>query len=245
MIQKKITVIEFKRFKACNRFGNILRFVPMKILLAEDDLTTHKMLASVLTKFNYEVITTTDGEETWQMLMHPDAPQIVILDWFMPGMNGVEICRKFRKEHVSKPVYIIFLTARGDKENIIEGLEAGADDYVKKPFDKDELLARINVGRRIVELQNSLIEKEKLQGVIEMAGTVCHEMNQPIQVITGYSELMLLDLSEDNPLHKKIKIIGEQIDKLAMITEKLMRVTKYETKDYLESKIIDIDRASE
>jgi DNA-binding response OmpR family regulator len=217
----------------------------MKILVAEDDQTTRRMLESVLTKCNYEVITTTDGEETWEKLKHPDAPQIVILDWFMPGMDGVEICRKFRQENVTKPVYIIFLTARGDKKNIIEGLEAGADDYVIKPFDKDELLARINVGRRIVELQNSLIEKEKLQGVIEMAGTVCHEMNQPIQVITGYSELMLLDLPEDNPLYKKIKIIGEQIDKLAIITEKLMRVTKYETKDYLESKIIDIDRASE
>jgi signal transduction histidine kinase len=70
-------------------------------------------------------------------------------------------------------------------------------------------------------------------------------MNQPIQVITGYSELMLMDTSEDNPLYKKIKIISEQIDKLALITEKLMNVTKYETKDYLESKIIDIDRASE
>lgn len=78
-----------------------------------------------------------------------------------------------------------------------------------------------------------------------MAGTVCHEMNQPIQVITGFSELMLLDLPEDNPLYKKINIVGEQIDKLSIITEKLMRVTKYETKDYLESKIIDIDRASE
>ena len=217
----------------------------MKILVAEDDLTTRRMLESVLTKFNYEVITTTDGEETWNKLKRPDAPKLVLLDWFMPGMDGVEICRKIRQENLTKPMYIIFLTARGDKENIIEGLEAGADDYIIKPFDKDELLARINVGRRMVELQTSLIEKEKLQGVIEMSGTVCHEMNQPIQVIAGYSELMLMDISEDNPLYKKIKIISEQIDKLALITEKLMRVTKYETKDYLESKIIDIDRASE
>jgi len=217
----------------------------MKILVAEDDLTTRRMLESVLTKFNYEVITTTDGEETWNKLKRPDAPKLVLFDWFMPGMNGVEICRKIRQENLTKPMYIIFLTARGDKENIIEGLEAGADDYIIKPFDKDELLARINVGRRMVELQTSLIEKEKLQGVIEMSGTVCHEMNQPIQVIAGYSELMLMDISEDNPLYKKIKIISEQIDKLALITEKLMRVTKYETKDYLESKIIDIDRASE
>ncbi len=115
----------------------------------------------------------------------------------MPEMDGVEVCRRLRQMAAATPTYVILLTARGDKEDIIKGLEAGADDYIAKPFDNDELRARINVGRRIIELQAELVEKEKLQGVIEMAGAVCHELNQPMQVVSGVSELLMMDIQID------------------------------------------------
>jgi len=105
------------------------------------------------------------------------------------------------------------------------------------------LRARINVGRRIIELQKTLAEKEKLKGVIEMSGAVCHELNQPMQVVSGISEMLMMDVQDDNLLLGNIKTIKEQIYIMGEITKKLMRVTKYETKDYLKGKIIDIDKA--
>ena len=109
---------------------------------------------------------------------------LIILDWMMPGISGVEICRRLLQENPTKPMYIILLTARGGKDDIVEGLGAGADDYITKPFDLEELRARIDVGRRVVELQTAILEKEKLQVIFEMTGAICHELTQPMQAIS-------------------------------------------------------------
>lgn len=216
----------------------------MKILIAEDDNITRTLLERKLTEWGYEVVSTVDGNEAWKELQRTDAPKLVVLDWMMPGIDGVEVCRRLRQVETNLPAYVIFLTARDDNKDIVEGLDTGADDYITKPFERNELRSRINVGHRIIELQTSLLEKEKLQGVIEMAGSVCHEMNQPIQVISGYSELLMMDIEDDNPFYKKIKGIQEQIKRMGEITNKLMGITKYQAKDYLKSKIVDIDRSS-
>ena len=213
----------------------------MKILIAEDNLTTRRILETILIKWNYEVVSACDGNEAWEKLQEKDPPQLIILDWMMPGINGVEICRKLRQRDTAEPMYIILLTARDDKNDIVEGLGAGADDYIAKPFDKDELRARIDVGRRVVELQKALLEKEKLQVIFEMTGAICHELSQPMQAISGNSELMLMNLQKDNPLYKHVETIKEQVDRMGDITRKLKRVTRYKTKNYINSKIIDID----
>jgi phosphoserine phosphatase RsbU/P len=217
----------------------------MKILIAEDDAITRKALERKLVGWNFKVESFPDGSAAWEQLQRRDAPLLVILDWMMPGMDGIEICRRLRRMASKTPKYIILLTARDDKRDIIEGLDAGADDYITKPFDSDELFARIKVGRRMIELQASLAEKEKLDGVLEMAGAVCHEINQPLQVVSGISELLLLDLNKDDELYEKLKTIRKYIDQMARITQKLMRVTRYKTKDHLKGKIIDIDRSIE
>lgn len=216
----------------------------MKILIAEDNLTTRRILESVLVKWNFEVIVACDGNEAWEKLQQKDPPKIIILDWMMPGINGVEICRKLRRTDPVQPMYIILLTARDEKNDIVEGLSAGADDYIAKPFDKDELRARIDVGRRVVELQTALLEKEKLQVIFEMTGAICHELSQPMQAISGNSELMLMNLKKDNPLYKNAEIIKLQIDRMGDITRKLKQITRYKTKDYINSKIIDLDGAA-
>ncbi|NQT70299.1 MAG: response regulator [Desulfobacteraceae bacterium] len=216
----------------------------MRILIAEDDSTSRRILEAVLAKWGYDVVSVVDGAEAWEKLQSVDAPRLAILDWMMPEMDGIEVCRRLRQMETTTPTHVILLTARGDKKDIIEGLDAGADDYIAKPFDNDELRARINVGRRIVELQAALAEKEKFQGVLEMAGAVCHEMNQPMQVVSGVSELLMMDIQDDNPLYENIKTVQEQIDKMGAITNKLMGVTQYKTKDYLKGKIIDIDKAT-
>ncbi len=136
--------------------------------------------------WHYETVLANDGNEAWERLHEADAPQLVILDWMMPGMDGVEICQKIRKEEALQNIrqnekaqsrYIVLLTGRDNKKDIIEGLEAGANDYVTKPFDSGELRARIDVGRRVLELKSMLAKRidelqealshiKQLQGII-------------------------------------------------------------------------------
>ena len=131
----------------------------MKILIAEDDLTSRRILEAALTKWGYEVLSVSDGTEAWEKLQDADAPRLVILDWMMPEIDGVEICRKLRenKKNEEHYTYLILLTSKGSKENIVSGMEAGADDYVVKPFDQHELRVRIRAGQRIVQLQSELL----------------------------------------------------------------------------------------
>ncbi|MCX6865319.1 MAG: response regulator [Verrucomicrobia bacterium] len=125
----------------------------MRILIAEDDVTSRTVLALVLKRNGYEVMETRNGREAWQALQQPDAPQLVILDWMMPEMDGPTMLRQARTLQTDCPPYIIMLTAKCDKPDVIRGLDAGANDYVPKPFDPEELLARVEVGRRVVEMQ--------------------------------------------------------------------------------------------
>ena len=131
----------------------------MKILIAEDDPVSRRLLQAALSKWGYEVLVTTNGREAWELLQQPDAPSLFILDWLMPEMDGVEICREVRQIDALKSAYIILLTSRGAKEDIVQGLEAGADDYVTKPFDHGELRARVQVGTRVIALQNALAQR--------------------------------------------------------------------------------------
>ena len=130
----------------------------MRILIADDDLTSRLALAGVLKKRGYEVVATVDGAEAWDAIQQPEAPKLAILDWEMPGLAGVDVCRRARTIQSDQPPYIILLTSRGQKTDVVTGLEAGADDYLAKPFDPGELLARVDVGRRMVELQARLSE---------------------------------------------------------------------------------------
>jgi DNA-binding response OmpR family regulator len=128
----------------------------MKILIAEDDPVSRRLLQAALVKWGYDVVVTANGTEAWQALQNPDAPSLLILDWLMPEMDGIEVCREARQSPDHKSAYIILLTSRGSKDDIVNGLDAGADDYVTKPFDHGELRARVQVGSRVVQLQSAL-----------------------------------------------------------------------------------------
>lgn len=125
----------------------------MRILIAEDDFALRKIVQRLLTKWGYEVEAVCDGEEAWQSLQRPDAPSMVLLDWMMPGMDGVDICRRLRQTKRDIRPYVILLTGKDDKSDLIKGISAGADDYVTKPFDPDELRVRILSGQRVLALQ--------------------------------------------------------------------------------------------
>ena len=218
----------------------------MKILIAEDDSTSRTMLEAVLSKWGYEVTCTSDGDEAYAAFQQCDTPQLAILDWEMPKMDGPTLCRKLRGQERKDPLYLILLTSRGESGDIVRGLEAGADDYIAKPYDNEELRARVNVGRRMITLQNELREREKFQGVLEMAGAVCHELNQPLQSVSGFSELILMDMEAGDPNYERLKNIKMGIERLGELTRRIMKITRYQSKPYIgRSKIIDIERASQ
>lgn len=177
----------------------------MRLLVAEDDYTSMLMLQGIMEKWEYEVVTAFDGAEAWQVLRQVNAPQIAILDWEMPGLDGVELCRRIKGMDRENPIYTILLTARDSTDDIVEGLNAGADDYVTKPFDNNELLARIKVAERMVNVQQSLNEKvaelkhaldhvKTLQGILPIC-MHCHKIRNDDEAwqrlenyITSHSE---------------------------------------------------------
>jgi len=129
-----------------------------RILIAEDDPVSRRLLHSFLVKWGFEVVVATDGTEALRSLERLDSPRLAILDWMMPGLEGPQICERIRQESNRAYVYILLLTARSQKEDLLKGLESGADDYLTKPFDAQELRARLQVGQRILDLQDHLIE---------------------------------------------------------------------------------------
>jgi sigma-B regulation protein RsbU (phosphoserine phosphatase) len=134
----------------------------MRILVAEDDAVTRRILEVTLRGLGWDVVTASDGNAAWRLfetLKGEDAPELAVMDWMMPGLEGIEICRRLRATPGFELVYVILLTSRGDKEDLAAGLAAGANDYITKPFDPVELEARVRVGERMVKLQTSLADR--------------------------------------------------------------------------------------
>lgn len=130
----------------------------MRVLVADDDMTTRKMLAAMLCKWGYDVLAVDSGTAAWEALQRDDSPRLAVLDWVMPGMDGVEICQKVRQViPKDRYLYLILLTAKTSRQEIVSGLEAGADDYMIKPFDPSELQVRVGIGRRIISLHEELV----------------------------------------------------------------------------------------
>ena len=158
----------------------------MKILVADDDVTSRLVLSSILSKWGEDVETVCDGNEAWAYLQaHPDS-LIAILDWEMPGVDGVDLCRMAKSLERKSPLYVILLTGRQKKEDIVTGLDSGADDYITKPFNDGELRARLRVAERLIQTQKKLTAKidelaevldhvKTLQGIIPIC-MHCHKI---------------------------------------------------------------------
>ena len=131
----------------------------MKILVAEDDATSRRLLEVSLTRTGYGVVSATDGQQAWDILQDADPPRLVILDWMMPGRDGIEICRELREQERASYIYVMLVTTKTRTEDIVAGLEAGADDYLTKPYDPHELRCRVKNGERILRLESALAGK--------------------------------------------------------------------------------------
>jgi phosphoserine phosphatase RsbU/P len=176
----------------------------MKILIADDDPIIRQVLMNLLSKWGYGVVPTTNGAEAWEVLQHDPELRIGLFDWFMPEVNGMELTRRIREANLA-PFHVILCTARGGKDSMLDAFEAGVDDFVSKPFDKEVLQARIKVGVRAVEVQSYLIQRlstaeAALQGVSQLKSfvsicSVCgrakdlanqwHKIELPFQTDTG------------------------------------------------------------
>jgi diguanylate cyclase (GGDEF)-like protein len=136
----------------------------LRVLVAEDNPVFQAMLRNILGKWEYDVVTARDGEEAWKILQSEDSPRLAILDWMMPGLDGLEICRRVRDAKREPYVYIVLLTARTESRDLVEGMDAGADDYLTKPFRNHELRVRLRAGTRILDLQEELLRaRERLR----------------------------------------------------------------------------------
>jgi phosphoserine phosphatase RsbU/P len=133
--------------------------IPLQVLVADDEPVSRTVVGAMLKKAGYLVSFAADGEKAWQKLDSTDPPAIALLDWEMPGLQGPEVVQKIRSRHEQTPTYVILLTSRDSSADIVEGLRAGADDYVTKPANEDELVARVNVGARVVQLQTALADR--------------------------------------------------------------------------------------
>ena len=170
----------------------------MKVLIADDDFTTRVLLKAVLTKWGYDVLEAENGQEAMERLNVPDGPAMAVVDWMMPIMTGVELCQKIREQGNRNPCYIILLTSKGSRQDIIVGLNSGADDFVAKPYDNEELKARLNVGKRIIELQQeTLHQKRLLESFNQKLEQRVHERTQDVERLLNQSRSMLYSLSHD------------------------------------------------
>jgi diguanylate cyclase (GGDEF)-like protein len=129
----------------------------MRVLIADDSLLSRRLLEQTLRAWGYEVLVASDGTEAWKILASDEAPALAVLDWMMPGHTGPELCALVRQRAAEPYTYILLLTSRNEKDDIVEGMDSGADDYITKPFDKHELKVRLRAGTRIVDLQAQLV----------------------------------------------------------------------------------------
>ena len=174
----------------------------MKILIAEDDTLSRRLLVATLDKFGYEVVVAADGAEAWAALQSADAPHLAILDRMMPEIDGIEICRRVRALAAATPPYLILLTAMGSKEDVVTGLEAGANDYLTKPFDRAELRARVQVGAHVLKLQENLAARVR---ELEAALSQIKQLQRLLPICSYCKKIR----DERNKWHRVESYIGE------------------------------------
>ncbi len=194
----------------------------MKILIAEDDSVSRILLRQVLITGGHQVVEATDGVSAWTHLTGPEGPRLAILDWIMPGKDGLSICEQLQAMNLARPPYIILLTTRHDTTSMVEGLRAGAHDYLSKPFNAEELLARVEVGRRILTLQDHLAEQTQ-----ELSTTKAHDRTSSLMVESLLDAIPDVIGIQDNK-HRIIRYNRAGYDFLKMTPEEVRGRLCYE-----------------
>jgi len=214
------------------------------ILIIDDNPVNLRFVELLLNKEGYNTICSHDPMEVIEIASLKE-PDLILLDITMPQMSGLEVCRLLKGNDRTTGIPIIFVTANTDDQTLKEAFAAGGNDYVKKPLNREELLARIRACLREKALVDKLVQQERLTAVLETAGAVCHEMNQPLQFLTWASSELLEGLPSESPLKEQATSIKSHVERLSEIVKKLANITTYKVRHYVKGhSIIDLDRAS-
>ena len=214
------------------------------ILVVEDDGITRTMVSAMLMDAGYHVRTVSDGRECLDCLEN-FTPDVILMDIQMPGLDGLEVCRKLKDDVRLETIPVVFATGSTDDETLQAAFDAGGRDYIRKPLNRLELLARLGQVLDLQETQQKRMETEKLKGVLETAGGVCHKLNQPLQYVMGAIQILMMDLPQEDKMFKQLDAVREKIEQMGDITRKLAEITRYRTTPHAGGQnILDIDDSS-
>ncbi len=212
-----------------------------KILIVDDTTTNLKLLYHILQNNNFQVISAENGYDCIKATVN-QKPDLVLLDIMMPDIDGIEVCRRLRSDSRVGHLPIIFVTAATDDMTLSRAFDAGGSDYIRKPVNRVELLKRIQAAFDHEALIQKNQEEEKLRSVLSLSGTICHEINQPLQYISGVSQLLMLDLEKGSPSYEMVVKMKSQVDRLGEITRKLMKINKVDEISYIgDTRILSLD----
>jgi len=206
----------------------------MRVLAADDDPVLLEILRAQLEAWGYEPLLCDGGDRAWELLSPADGPRLALLDWMMPGADGPELCRRVRASGRADEVYLILLTSKGKRGDLVAGLEAGADDYVVKPFDEEELRARLKVGERVVELRRQVLRSERDQVLVEAAGAAAHEIRQPLGTILAAAQLAQRSPELTEALQRRLQTVVGGVAAIDEIISRMEATSRYAARDYGE-----------
>jgi diguanylate cyclase (GGDEF)-like protein len=186
----------------------------MRILIADDSQISRRLLEETLKSWGYEVVVACDGEEAWRILNEHDPPPLAIFDWMMPGYTGPELCRLVREKNREPYTYILLLTSRNERDDVVQGLDSGADDYVTKPFDRHELKVRLRAGTRIVELQDQLLSTREALRYQATRDYLTHLWNR-----SSILELLEKELSRSSRQNSPVGVVLADLDHFKAIND--------------------------
>ncbi len=213
-----------------------------KILIVEDEKDTQYILNKLLVKNGYDVLLANNGQEALQIIKE-NPPKAIVADWTMPIMDGIELCNILKKSEEYKLIYYIILTARTSLKDRVKGLDVGADDFLLKPIENQELLARIRSGVRIHNLQNELKNVEHSKALIEMACTIGHKFNNPLSSLIMSLQTLEEDLKNENPkkYEEDFLVINESIARIKTLINDLVYLQNPKVVNYTsDQKMIEL-----
>ena len=215
-----------------------------KILLVDDDANARIILNRVLTKAGYEIMEASNGREALEAASK-FKPDVMLIDWMMPEMDGEQLAKWIKSDATLRFTYIILLTAKGDVKDRVRGLQAGADDYITKPAPHQEVLARVESGVRVRTLHKEIQQLTRRVAVLELAATVGHEINNPLNVIYLALDLMRKSIKngEYDKVDKGLQLIAETADRLKEIARKFVELKDTDSTIYVDNlNMIDIHK---
>ena len=215
-----------------------------KILIAEDEVYSRRLLEKILSGLGYHVEWALDGAEALAKLEKDPDFDLVISDWVMPHMDGVELCSKIKSREPLRQIYFIVLSSRDMSEDKVNALDRGVDEYLTKPCNAEELRARVRAGLRIRKLQAEVLTLERKMAILQLATTAGHEINNPLTGVFGYLDLLREGLESGEPAEELvdyIKKMSGQAVRIRDVVSRLITIEEIQTKKYIgDQDMIDL-----